>query len=472
MGADAFEILVEGGLFGGQVLTLSGVGVINNSGIEQTLEPLTLTGSREGGGVLKFTQNATAGTSMHLIATGGLGGSAATIFFLGSSSASNAIVFNSGAQARASGGGITIFGDQSTAANAVVTNEGAINRLHGGGRTQFQQNATADHAVFVNATADALDATSGVTEFFDQATAAEGTFTSNGSSRPGFIGGVTRFFESATAGNATLIARGGSEPGSIEFADNSHGGTARVELFNNGNLDISSHNSFAVTIGSLEGNGPVFLGANSLIVGTNDADTAFSGEIQDGGLSGGSGGALTKTGKGTLTLTNASSYTGGTIIDKGALVITNRSDSATGTGLVQVRAGTLGGRGTISAAVTVGSEANAAFLSPRSGKRPGKFTILSALMFEALATYEVDLDSTTTVADKVVAVGVIINSGAQSSFTDLGAGTLAQGTVFTVIDNTAATPIAGTFANLPDGSTLLSGVTPIKPAVPAAMATI
>ena len=31
-------------------------------------------------------------------------------------------------------------------------------------------------------------------------------------------------------------------------------------------------------------------------------------------------------------------------------------------------------------------------------------------------------------------------------------GPLPKGTVFTIIDNTATTPIAGTFINLPDGS--------------------
>lgn len=50
-----------------------------------------------------------------------------------------------------------------------------------------------------------------------------------------------------------------------------------------------------------------------------------------------------------------------------------------------------------------------------------------------------------------------IRSGAQFSFADLGSSTLTAGTVFTAIRNTAATPIAGTFANLADGSTFTVG---------------
>jgi hypothetical protein len=51
-----------------------------------------------------------------------------------------------------------------------------------------------------------------------------------------------------------------------------------------------------------------------------------------------------------------------------------------------------------------------------------------------------------------VANGVTINSGALFSFVGLDSGTLPQGTVFTAIDNIAATPISGTFSNLADGA--------------------
>ncbi len=50
-----------------------------------------------------------------------------------------------------------------------------------------------------------------------------------------------------------------------------------------------------------------------------------------------------------------------------------------------------------------------------------------------------------------------INSGAVFSFIALDNQTLAQGTVFTVINNRSLNPIAGTFSNLPDGSTFTVG---------------
>ena len=71
-----------------------------------------------------------------------------------------------------------------------------------------------------------------------------------------FSGGKTIFNATSDAGNATLIANpssNGGPGGSIEFFADSTGSHSRVEIFGNGNLDISAHNAPGVTIGSLEG---------------------------------------------------------------------------------------------------------------------------------------------------------------------------------------------------------------------------
>ena len=164
-------------------------------------------------------------------------------------------------------------------------------------------------------------------------------------------------------------------------------------------------------------------------------------------------GSLTKIGEGKLSLTKANTYTGGTAITKGTLLVKNKTGSATGTGAVQVNSGTLGGKGKIAGAVTVGSGSSpgAILLPGNSATKPGTLTINSTLTFNSDATYEVELNSSTATADKVVASGVTINSGAQFSFADVGGSALPPGTVFTAIDNIAATPIAGTFSNLADG---------------------
>ena len=52
----------------------------------------------------------------------------------------------------------------------------------------------------------------------------------------------------------------------------------------------------------------------------------------------------------------------------------------------------------------------------------------------------------------MIANGVTIDSGAKFSLRPSGNNALTTGQVFTVINNTAATPISGTFHNLRDGA--------------------
>ncbi|MGO9818706.1 MAG: Hint domain-containing protein [Acidocella sp.] len=63
----------------------------------------------------------------------------------------------------------------------------------------------------------------------------------------------------------------------------------------------------------------VALGSGALTLGTADS-TEFDGSITDGGLAGGTGGSLIKQGSGVLTLGGDNGYTGGTVIDAGALI--------------------------------------------------------------------------------------------------------------------------------------------------------
>jgi autotransporter-associated beta strand protein len=170
--------------------------------------------------------------------------------------------------------------------------------------------------------------------------------------------------------------------------------------------------------------------------------------------------AITKTGAGTVKFSCApgNTYDGGTTVSTGTLLVTNTSGSGTGTGAVNVTAGTLGGTGSVSGAVTVGNGAGGSdsFIAPGSGGI-GTFTTTNSLSLASDATFSFEFNSSAITADKLVANGVTLNGSSVFSYTDLGSGTLALNTVFTIIDNTSGSAISGAFGNLADLSTFTVG---------------
>jgi hypothetical protein len=84
-------------------------------------------------------------------------------------------------------------------------------------------------------------------------------------------------------------------------------------------------------------------------------------------------------------------------------------------------------------------------------------TTTRSLTFNAGGKYQVGLNSTRGSIDQVVAKGVTITAGSTIAVADAGTMALPQGTVFTIINNTAAIPVNGTFSNLANGSTLTVG---------------
>ncbi|MGJ7580332.1 autotransporter outer membrane beta-barrel domain-containing protein [Variovorax sp. RHLX14] len=93
---------------------------------------------------------------------------------------------------------------------------------------------------------------------------------------------------------------------------------AAMTVANAGFVDVSQATT-GTAIGSLDGNGDVLLGARTLTLGGLNVDNAIGGAIQDGGVAGGAGGSIVKTGIGTLTLSGANSYTGATTVASGTL---------------------------------------------------------------------------------------------------------------------------------------------------------
>ena len=376
------------------------------------------------------------------------------IFFYQSSTAGTATIINHG-------GGMdtyptTTFYDTSTAGDSFITVDGSLFYDFGNAWLLFNGDSSAGHATVTANGGQVPDALGGQVYLQDNATADNATFIANGGLVEGSFGGRVTFQGYGTvptAANAILIATGGvGGAGAIVFEGTSAGGEARVELYQTGFLDLRLSSPFEITIGSLEGNGMVFLNGESLIVGSNNLSTRFSGLID------GVAGRLTKVGTGSFTLSGANTYTGGTTIEEGKLVINNKTDSGTGSGPVQVNGGRLAGRGIIAGNVTVGAGSGpGALLAPGQTKgSQNTLTIQGQLTFHSDGIYECGLNSKRGISDKIAANGVTIDGG-QFTLRDPRGFTLTSGTILTVIDNTSANSITGTFSNLPDGGSITVG---------------
>ena len=487
------------------VLTISGAGITNTSGQMQKLVVKQNDCCAEQGEV-RFTNNATAGVNTTLIGRAGtkyLYGSGGAITFYDQASADHSVIQVYGMAARAYLPGYLRFYDNSTAGNAVISTLGIpggevatliffsastagnatinIGRVGiSGGRLYFFSTANAGTSQITNNGYLGFDDSASLSQgtitnipnstngyytgsvnFSSDATAATGTVVNQGGTATGMNGAATHFIDTSAAGSATLIAQAGSNGGGggfISFEAVSDGGQARAEIYGNGTLDISLRDFPGITIGSLIGDGSVFVGGNTLTIGSNNESIGFDGVIHDGGENGGTGGALTKIGTGRLILTNANTYTGGTTVDGGTLLANNTTGSGFGSGPVQALSGILGGSGVISGGVTMGTGRGTGItLAPGANSVvPGTLTIGKQLALSSDATYRVTLDSDTPAADLVIAKGIRI-IGAQIAFIEVGSASLPPGMVLTVISNTSRKPISGTFANLSDGGSITVG---------------
>jgi autotransporter-associated beta strand protein len=456
-------------------IELYGPGIVNNSGTMQSFVA----------GAFFFFNSASAGNMVSYSSVGGFFdfedfSSAASATFDVSSDSTQANMFfwdsSTAGDATINASALTDieFLDSSTGSNATLNLSSAafagfpgsanaehmkVNCIGGnqslGSAVYLEGHSTAGEGTFTAVGGSTSGEHGGYIELDNEATAGHATFVIGGALGARLDSGILVFLQTATAANASITASGGvdgSAGGLVVFAEKSKGGKATITLNDNSELDVSDHDAPGVTIGSLAGQGSVFLGSNTLTIGSNNQSTTFSGAIQDNG-------SLTKTGTGTLTLTGASAYTGLTTVNAGVLRASNRSGSATGTGAVNVNTGTLGGKGTIAGATTIGTGSGVgAFLAPSIGtKKPATLTIQSLLTFNSDGTYTWTLSTKHAAADQVVANGVTIQSGAQFDLNAIGNKKLQRGQVFTVVSNTAASPIGGTFANLADGSIFTAG---------------
>src|SRR5438876_3200840 len=230
-GASAFTIIVGPTL----TLTVSGVGIMNNSGVTQNFVTMAdINGTQHG--TIQFTNGATAGNGTRITDSGPEASDApgGITQFFDSSSAGNAGIANTIGSGGGFGGGGTEFHDSSTAGNAGFFNQGGFTFIrffgnstagngdfNNGGSVSFSDASTAGNGTFSNNNgAVSRQPPAGTVFFSDTSTADSGTFTNAGGVTSDGTPGFTAFFGSSSAGNGTFTCSPGQESGEggeVEF---------------------------------------------------------------------------------------------------------------------------------------------------------------------------------------------------------------------------------------------------------------
>jgi len=269
------------------------------------------------------------------------------------------------------------------------------------------------------------------------------------------------------ASGASVLSKGGS--GTLTLG----GSNAIHVLYNHGGgiISISSSNNIGIPTGvnypdkfNFTDNATLRVTANSFTLGRNvsgsdnagfriqgtktgtfdiagDSTLTLDGTIID--LPSTGAGALAKTGTGTLALNQPSTYSGGTTVSAGTLLVNNTSGSGAGSSAVIIESGgTLGGMGIVSGVVTIQSGGT---LAP--GASIGTLTLGSSPSLSGDTTMEINKSGATVTADKLVVSGNALVYGGTLSVSSSG-DTLSGGELFDLFD---ATSFSGTFSstNLP-----------------------
>ena len=494
-GAAAFNI---GGA--GRILTIFGIaniGITNNSITTQTFSvgTIALNASQTwsaAAGALSFTGNSltlgantltisgTRNTSISNVisGTGGLTKTGTgTLTLSGTNSYTGATTITSGmlsVSSLANGGANSNIGASSSAASNLVLGGGgslsSATLLYTGGAASTNRLFTLDSGTnifdasgsgalnFTNSGAVAFNGTGNRSLTLNGSNTGENTIAASFSDPTGGVfallktgsgtwslTGTNNYTGTTFIGDGTLGFNNGSlGTGLINFTNpNPANGNPATLRWNTGNTqDVSSR---------IRINDGVTAAFN-----TNGNNVTFASALQTQSVNG--SGALVKSGAGTLTLGAANTYSGGTTVAGGSLLVNGGvagTSSGTGSGTVIVNSGgTLGGSGAITGATTILNGGN---LSPGGSPTAGSTAILhtGALTLSSGSFFNVDLNGLTAGSgyDRVVASSIIGISGSNLSIT-VG-GTLIPGNKFFILNNSSgALPGLDMFAQ---GATVSSG---------------
>lgn len=217
------------------------------------------------------------------------------------------------------------------------------------------------------------------------------------------------------------------------------------------------------TTGTSTYSGAIGLGRTTVLTAASGGQVDFTGVIST--VSGTAG--INKSGDGIVRLTGSNTYTGGTTVSAGTLLVSNSAGSGVGSGGVAVNAGaTLGGTGTLIAGAGNSLVVSGNVAPGDSGigilTLNGANTAAAVLTVNSGGAFKFELNSTgpgNFQSDRIALVngasGDIAFNSTVIDFTDLSAGNLAIGNYVLFAAN-----VANAFSGLTlSGSTITSGLT-------------
>ncbi len=181
-----------------------------------------------------------------------------------------------------------------------------------------------------------------------------GAFNTGGAGTVRVTNTTSAFGGGTRISNGTLEFNSIANRGSANSVDSSLGNAEQFDVLQIGSDSNSATLRMIQTNAKNSSNRAVQIGdAGGTIEIAEAAQTlTLSGIVSGNGSTG--NGALTTKGPGTIALEGANTYTGGTTVESGTLLVNNTTGSGTGSGDVTVASGAnLGGTGTISARTTI-----------------------------------------------------------------------------------------------------------------------
>ena len=304
-----------------------------------------------------------------------------------------------------------------------------------------------------------------------------GTVTSSGGLGNGFSGPFSSGGSSSVLNVSSGVSFSGRDSAQFDGFNGTiqiqPGATLRFSSDSSGNTYGSLNPTFVINgtlrprnagntvrLGALSGAGSIAgpqssagSGNTTYLIGGNNLDVTFNGVISSNTAVAGSAVVLRKIGSGTLTLNGASTFTGGTTVEAGALLVNNSTGSGTGSGDLLIAGGaTLGGAGYIGSATTL---EDFAILSP--GNSVGTLTFNEDLALGEFSELNFELGSS---SDTVVVNGALTVAGTLNVIpvAGFGAGTY---TLFTYHPTNTFNYSGVALGNMPAGYTgLFSTATP------------